>query len=260
MGIIHSQNMSKNNPMSYSQVMLRNDCSLEDAKKYKRTVEDCLRLTYAQVKQRYAEINVELLSTQYDNIRQYLDLKCFICEHKWKSTLMNTDKGRGCPKCGLNKKIVTCRLRYGVDYPSQNHEIALKGALSSNNSYVYFHWKTNKRLVCQGTWEAAVVEHLNKQKINFDWQIQFKMPNGKFYTPDLYLSDQDLWIEIKGAFRTWSPKDDAEQKWNWFHKEHPNSELWDKQKIKMLGLFPRTLEILRERKQQKIQEATPEAC
>ena len=58
------------------------------------------------------------------------------------------------------------------------------------------------------------------------------MPNGKTYRPDLYLPDSDVWIEIKGYFRK-----DAKIKWDWFHKEHPNSELWNEEKLKEMKIL-----------------------
>jgi len=70
-------------------------------------------------------------------------------------------------------------------------------------------------------------------KIDYNWQPQiFTMPNGKTYRPDLYLPDSDVWIEIKGYFRK-----DAKIKWDWFHKEHPNSELWNEEKLKEMKIL-----------------------
>jgi len=34
-------------------------------------------------------------------------------------------------------------------------------------------------------------------------------------------------LKLSGYFRK-----DAKEKWNWFHKTYPNSELWDKEKLK----------------------------
>jgi hypothetical protein len=52
--------------------------------------------------------------------------------------------------------------------------------------------------------------------------------NGKTktYRPDLYLAEQDKWVEIKGFFRK-----DAQDKWDWFHSSYANSELWNKPKL-----------------------------
>ena len=66
-----------------------------------------------------------------------------------------------------------------------------------------------------------------KNQINFIWQPKtFKMFDARTYSPDAYIVDQDLYIEIKGYF--W---DDAQEKWEWFRKEYPNSELWNKEKL-----------------------------
>lgn len=40
------------------------------------------------------------------------------------------------------------------------------------------------------------------------------------------------WAEIKGYF--W---DDAKEKWKWFNEEKPNSELWDKNKLKEMRIL-----------------------
>jgi hypothetical protein len=60
------------------------------------------------------------------------------------------------------------------------------------------------------------------------------MPDGRFYYVDAYLPVKNLYVEIKGFFMN-----DAEEKWEWFHKEYPNSELWDKSKLVQLGIITR---------------------
>ena len=30
---------------------------------------------------------------------------------------------------------------------------------------------------------------------------------------------------------------DAREKWDWFHKEYPNSELWNKKKLQNMGIL-----------------------
>lgn len=122
--------------------------------------------------------------------------------------------------------------RYGFDHPQKNPEIARKTARSRTNSIKKVHWKTNKEIVCVASYEEKVVNYLNENKINYIWQENvFTMPNGKNYTPDAFLPDLNLWIEIKGHF--WK---DAKEKWDWFHKEYPNSELWNKAKLKELKI------------------------
>jgi len=91
----------------------------------------------------------------------------------------------------------------------------------------------DKELVCVGSYERRVVDYLNINEINFRWQSKtFMMPNGKTYRPDLYLFSTKKWIEIKGYMR-----EDAKIKWDWFKKEHSNSELWDAPKLKEMKII-----------------------
>jgi hypothetical protein len=141
--------------------------------------------------------------------------------------------------CLTNKlKEETSMLHYGVPYPQQNTILAVKTSRSANRHHIAKHWFSNEDVVCIGSYEKRVVERFNANHTNYLWQHQtFTMPadeDGKIrtYRPDCYLPDQDLWIEIKGFFRGNSKK-----KWDWFHKEHPNSELWDKSKLKEMGIL-----------------------
>jgi hypothetical protein len=128
----------------------------------------------------------------------------------------------------------TCMERYGTKNPSQNYEIALRAARKVNHPELHYHWLTGEELVCQGSYESAVVYHLNNLRINYLWQPEvFKLSTGRTYRPDFYLVDEDKWIEIKGYFRK-----DALDKWNEFHNIiKPNSELWNKDKLKEMAIL-----------------------
>lgn len=99
--------------------------------------------------------------------------------------------------------------------------------------------KLGKELFWKASYEKLVLEYLNKNKINFDWQIKFETPfltkrgNKKVYFVDLYLPGRDLYVEIKGYFINKISK----QKWDWFHSEYPNSELWNKEKLKEMKII-----------------------
>jgi hypothetical protein len=129
--------------------------------------------------------------------------------------------------------------RYGVDHNMKNRYLALKVARSLNNCSILYHWKTNEEVVCVGSYERKVVEYFNKNKINFEWQpktfeTNILLPSGKLssYTPDVFLSDLNLWVEIKGYMR-----EDAKIKWDWFHANFPNSEIWNKEKLIQLNIL-----------------------
>lgn len=128
--------------------------------------------------------------------------------------------------------------KYGVPHISQNEEIHNKMINSLQNVYLVPHWKINEILKCQSSWEKAVVEWLNENKINYEWHPKkfttpflTKLGYFKKYTPDLYFPDKNIWVEIKGR-----PFPKSMEKWEWFHKEYPNSELWNKEKLKSLGI------------------------
>lgn len=123
--------------------------------------------------------------------------------------------------------------RYGVDNISKNPHFALKAARSMLNSVVLKHWFSNEEIVCTASYERKIVEYFNANNIDYNWQVQvFLMPDGRTYRPDFYLPDEDLWVEIKGYFRK-----DAQEKWEWFHSQYPNSELWDKTRLKEIGVI-----------------------
>ena len=132
--------------------------------------------------------------------------------------------------------------RYGVSSIMHDPDMALRNAKSTNNHRIKYHWKTNEEIVCLGSYEAKTVDYLNLKQIDFQWQPKiFEVPikiavtekgNPTTYRPDLYLSDQDIWVEIKGYMRG-----DAQAKWDWFKSEHPTAELWDKEKLKEIGIL-----------------------
>lgn len=142
-------------------------------------------------------------------------------------------KGQRHPKYSKIKHENSCIAKYGVRNPMQNIAIQKKSMKNQNQARIKRHWKTKKHVVCTGSYEFAVVSFLNKKRIDYEWQSRiFKMPNGKTYRPDLYLKKENKWIEIKGFFRK-----DAKEKWDWFHKENPNSELWNESKLKEMCIL-----------------------
>lgn len=158
-----------------------------------------------------------------------------VCEkgHLFNPISKTIFNGHWCPVCGKEKYKNTCMEKYGVDSPAKNKEIALKISKSSNNSTLKIHWKTKEELVCQGSWEAKTVDYLNNNKIEFDWQSKvFVMPNGRTYRPDLFLINENKWIEIKGYFRK-----DSKEKWDWFKEQFSTAELWNQQKLKEMGIL-----------------------
>jgi len=134
----------------------------------------------------------------------------------------------------IRKSIEKTNLsRYGFRCSAQNHEVRMKQARSANQSKVARHWFSGEDIVCQGSCEYSTVIFLNSKYIDYLWQVQtFVMPDGRVYTPDFYLPDSNIWVEVKGYFF-----DDALEKCDWFQTIKPNSELWNKEKLKEMGVI-----------------------
>lgn len=186
------------------------------------------KLTIEEVREKIESYGLELVSTEYISSKDKLKVRCF-CGEIWEITYNDLQqKARTCRKCAVPKRKNTNMERYGVNMPSQKLEFARKAARNSTMTTMIPHWKTKEKLACTASYEVAVVRYFNKNKINFDWQPKaFQMPGERTYTPDCYLPDEDLWIEIKGYFRK-----DAKEKWDWFQSEHSNSELWNEVVLK----------------------------
>lgn len=147
--------------------------------------------------------------------------------------------GHGHPNRAIEKREATTLRLYGVRNSQQNKNISLKTAKNSNNSTTLKHWKTNEEIVCRASYEHKVVMYLNINKIDYIWQPKtfdtpILSPRGKntTYTPDLFLVDNNIWIEIKGWMRK-----DAQEKWDWFKSKYPNSDLWNEKRLKEMGII-----------------------
>ena len=147
--------------------------------------------------------------------------------------------GHGHPNRTLGKRESTMMEKYGVRNPQQSKEISDRSARSSNNSSVKIHWKTGEELICRASYEFKVIDYLNINKIEYLWQPKvfntpILSPTGKntVYIPDLFLIDTNMWVEVKGWMRK-----DAQEKWDWFQSEYPNSDLWNKNKLKEMGIL-----------------------
>ncbi len=85
---------------------------------------------------------------------------------------------------------------------------------------------------------------LNEQKTEYVWQpgkfavsknvYTTKTGRQSYYYPDLFLIDENKYIEIKG----WLNRNPASKlKWEWFHETYPNSELWQYKELKEKGII-----------------------
>lgn len=203
--------------------------------KVREKISKSSRIPVERIEKRLFELYGDLvrldISTYVDTTKKATFIH--ITGHSWQSTPDSVLRGHIHSKFANEKRQKTCLERYGVPFLGQNREIALKQAKAVNGSVIKFHWKTNEELVCRGSWEAKVIDFLNKNRTNFLWQPKiFTMPNGKTYRPDLFFINENKWIEIKGWMRK-----DAQEKWDWFKTQFPTAELWEQNHLKKMNIL-----------------------
>ena len=119
--------------------------------------------------------------------------------------------------------------------PVQSPIVQDKITRSSHDVTWIVHWRTGKSLPCKASYEVAFVNWCNVHGIDFDWQIRHTMPSGETYIVDALIKDgvrANTYVEIKGYMRP-----DALRKWEWFKSHYPNAELWDKVKLREVGVL-----------------------
>jgi hypothetical protein len=110
------------------------------------------------------------------------------------------------------KKISIARLKY-----LEKHSQQCK----------WFEYNNGKKNICvQGTWEKKFVEFLISQNIKWD---RFKLSYNKTrtYTPDFYLPDYNIFVEIKG----WMRDRDKFKMWKTLDENHVDIRLVDNLQI-----------------------------
>ena len=146
----------------------------------------------------------------------------------WWATPNNViEKVSSHPDGSKKRSIATSLKKYGTANPMQNINVFKKASRSRWKTVTLFHWKTNDEVICMSSFEYAIVNYLNNNKIDYSWQIKTILSNGMVYFIDLYLKEDDKFIEIKGYF--FSEK--SKLKWELFHRERKNSEIWFVDKI-----------------------------
>jgi hypothetical protein len=199
---------------------------------------DSLKLTLEECKIRLVNIHKGFVTLD-ENTFLSAYVKCNFIDKdfgEWSAKPHNVLNGSGHPVRGLIARKNTWMKKYGVDNPFKSDEIQRKVFHNRKNVTRIIHWKTNKELVCTASYEVAFVNWANKNQVDFDWQITHKMPNGKKYRVDAFIKDGEFvntWIEIKGWLRP-----DANEKWEWFHKQYPNSQMWNFEYLKRNKILP----------------------
>jgi len=195
-------------------------------------------LSINEVKRRLIDVHegvVTIVESTYSGVGRFA---IFIdCEFgHWQALPYNVLYGHSHPKRGRQKCEQTCIHKYGVSNVMMCPDILKKSRFKRNQIRQLIHWRTGECLMCRGSYETAFVNWCNYNRVDFDWQIPFKMPSGKTYVVDAYIKSglhENRYIEIKGFWYD----DDAKNKWLWFKDQHPRSELWMKSDLIRVGIL-----------------------
>jgi predicted nuclease of restriction endonuclease-like RecB superfamily len=130
--------------------------------------------------------------------------------------------------------------KYGNQFSGREHSNKTKSLLSFKNSGKEPKWKgrvfqydgPQGSFKMRSSYELAYANWLDKQKINWIYEPKFKLSNGKTFSPDFQLSNDDI-IEIKGF---WTKI--GREKWNMFVQDYPdlNKKVLMKSDLIKLGL------------------------
>lgn len=175
----------------------------------------------------WAAVVADVLNGQKHPVGRVARIAKTSLERYGATTFMNSQEGQN----SIKKNNL---LKYGVEHVSQNREISRRQRAAQRHVFQKVHWESREIIACTGSYESKVIDYLNTHKIAYDWEPRgFAMPSGRIYFPDFYLKREDKWIEIKGYFM----QEISKEKWDWFHSEYPNSELWNKNKLKELKIL-----------------------
>lgn len=148
------------------------------------------------------------------------------------------NKGLTCETSTVMKQLVAKKVKRYRDgeligsFKGRHHSSESKNLISQklsiNNKGGRCKWYTVNGQKVQGTWEKSVAEILTLQGIKWFKIRTHKLShkyidnNGKThtYTPDFYLPDYNLVLEVKGH---WWGND--KQKMKWVREQNPNSNI-----------------------------------
>lgn len=82
---------------------------------------------------------------------------------------------------------------------------------------VIYENKSGLKINMRSTWEAKFAKYLDDSNLTWFYEHKtFELSNGKTYTPDFYIKEWDMYIEIKGY-----PHEESIEKYELFNNEYP---------------------------------------
>ena len=134
-------------------------------------------------------------------------------------------------KCDCGNISVTeySKIKNGETVSCGCYRRELSSKIQSSTSYLKNRWyfiKDNEKVYCRSSYEVFYANYLILNNIDFEYEPEvFKLAEGKRYTPDFYIKNEDLYIEIKGIRYDILDKGNQQEKFNMF-KNIKNIEIY----------------------------------
>jgi len=141
----------------------------------------------------------------------------------------------GLPKCiDCGKKLSTytatrckkCANKHNSGKNHHNYGKSVKNIKKIKYGSIWF----------RSSWEANFAKWCDLSGIKWEYEpkaFELIIKNKETtYTPDFYLPEFDLWIEIKGWWRR-----NGKNKFNWFKKNYKNIQLFQHNKLKNMSIL-----------------------
>lgn len=176
------------------------------------------KYSYVEIKEYIESFGYKMLSTEYMNNREKLNILCPM-GHEWSVTFSHfKDRKQRCPKCGDTKHNYAYIKQYFHDYNYEllSEEEEYKNIFSPlnvrcSNNHIYtttFHRFKNQECRCPicniSKGEQKIMFWLNKNNIKYCYNKEYfedlKGVNDGLLRPDFILFDYKIWIEYDGIF------------------------------------------------------------
>lgn len=151
--------------------------------------------------------------------------------------------------------------RKGMKFTEEHKQHLSDAKTRTGPNFLWKCWyegKSGLRVCMHSSWEVKFAQCLDKWKIKWSYESRkFIVGKGKYpgrvYTPDFYLPEFDLYVEIKGYLRK-----DNKRKLQQFRKKYPDTRwmLLQKDDLEMLGIFDTTKVLHRKRVRPTFQSTT----
>jgi len=169
--------------------------------------------TYQYVKDYFKERGCVLLSKEYIGCGEKLDYTCS-CGEPTTICFSSFQQGKGCVKCGIEKRKQTNLKKYGVEHNMQDPKI-FKKAQKTRFKEKSVETPSGKIIYLQGYEPQAynkLLEQYNEDEI--EHRVKY-IPTIKYigednkehrYFPDFFIPKDNLILEVKSEYTYWDEK------------------------------------------------------